>query len=179
VLSGLLDLLWAFPVYLLAISLSIVLVNEGLKLGPVTIESDSPALPALILALVYVPYVARPVRAQVIALRAEDFVQAATAVGGSPGHILRRHILRLLWPFLFGFAPVVAAMMLLTEAALSVIGIGVQPPAASWGTLLGDGQELIYSRPLVAVAPGLAVVATVLSLNVLGDALRGAVDPRG
>jgi peptide/nickel transport system permease protein len=179
VLSGLLDLLWAFPVYLLAISLSIVLVNEGLKLGPVTIESDSPALPALILALVYVPYVARPVRAQVIALRGEDFVQAATAVGGSPGHILRRHILRLLWPLLFGFAPVVAAMMLLTEAALSVIGIGVQPPAASWGTLLGDGQELIYSRPLVAIAPGLAVVATVLSLNVLGDALRGAVDPRG
>ena len=61
---------------------------------------------------------------------------------------------------------------MLTEAALSVIGIGVQPPAASWGTLLADGQELIYSRPLVAIAPGLAVVATVLSLNTLGDALR-------
>ena len=83
------------------------------------------------------------------------------------------------WPTLIGFAPVVAAMALLTEAALSVLGIGVQAPGASWGTLIGDGQTLIYSRPAVAIAPGLAVVATVLALNVLGEALRDALDPRG
>jgi len=167
ILAGLLDLLWAFPVYLLAISLSIVLISQGLQLGPVTVEADSLALPIVILALVFVPYVARPIRAEVIALRGRDFVEAARATGGTRWHILRRHILPHVGPAALGFAPVVAAMTLLTEAALSVLGIGVQPPAASWGTLIGDGQTLIYSRPVVAIAPGLAVVATVLALNVL------------
>ncbi|HYZ62298.1 MAG TPA: ABC transporter permease subunit, partial [Acetobacteraceae bacterium] len=90
VLSALLDLLWAFPVYLLAISLALVLVNEGLRLGPLRIEADDLALPILILGLVYVPYVARPIRAEVIALRRREFVAAAVAVGGSRSHILRR-----------------------------------------------------------------------------------------
>ena len=169
VLAGLLDLLWAFPVYLLAISLSIVLINEGLRIGPLAISADSLALPILILGLVFVPYVARPVRAQVMALVANEFVQAAVATGGRPFHILRRHIFPHVAPSVIGFAPVVAAMTLLTEAALSVLGIGVQPPQASWGTLIGDGQTLIYSRPVVAIAPGLAVVVTVLALNVLGE----------
>ncbi|GAC1345512.1 MAG: ABC transporter permease [Acetobacteraceae bacterium] len=179
VLAGLLDLLWAFPIYLLAISLSIVLINEGLRVGPVVVEADNLALPILILGLVYVPYVARPIRAQVIGLRQNEFVEAAVATGGTPLHILRRHILPQVWPGLIGFAPVIAAMTLLTEAALSVLGIGVQPPGASWGTLIGDGQTLVYSRPMVAVAPGLAVVATVLSLNVLGEAWRDRADRRG
>ncbi len=169
VLSALLDLLWAFPVYLLAISLSIVLVNEGLHLGPLALEADSPALPVLILGLVFVPYVGRPVRAEVRNLRGSTVVEAAIATGGSRPHILRRHILPLIRPTLLGLAPVVAAMTLLTEAALSVLGIGIQPPAASWGTLIADGQTLIYSRPWVAIAPGLAVVVTVLALNVLGE----------
>ena len=159
VLAGLLDLLWAFPVYLLAISLSIILITEGLRLGPLTISADSLALPILILGLVFVPYVARPVRAQVIALRQDEFVQAAVSIGGgtrphpAPAHhadgVAHRARLRADR----------RGDDLLTEAALSVLGIGVQPPDASWGTLIGDGQNLIYSRPLVAVAPGLAVVA--------------------
>ena len=173
VIGGALDLLWAFPVYLLAISLSIVLVNEGLQLGPFHIGGDSVVLPVLILGSVYVPYVARPVRAEVMALRQREFVEAAVAIGGSGLHILRRHIVRLLWPMLAGLTPVVAAMTLLTEAALSVLGIGVQPPQASWGTLIADGQALIYSRPWVAIAPGLAVVAAVLALNALAETRGG------
>jgi peptide/nickel transport system permease protein len=70
------------------------------------------------------------------------------------------------------------ALNLLTESALSFLQIGVQPPQASWGTIIADGQTLIYTRPLVAIAPGLAIVATVLALNVLGDSLRDALDPR-
>ncbi|MBV8916315.1 MAG: ABC transporter permease [Acetobacteraceae bacterium] len=171
-LSALLDLLWAFPVYLLAISLAIVLISEGVRLGPVTIEADSLMLPILILGLVYVPYVARPIRAEVVALRKGELVQAAVATGGSRAHILRRHLLPLVWPTLIAFAPIVAAMTLLTEAALSVLGIGVQPPEASWGTLIADGQTLIYTRPWVALAPGLAIVATVLALNVVGEAAQ-------
>ncbi len=170
VLAGGLDLLWAFPVYLLAISLSIVLIgHEG---------ADSLALPVLILGVVYIPYVARPLRAQVIGLRGAEFIQAAESLGGAPLHVLRRHVLPQLWPTLLGFAPVVAAMILLTEAALSVLGIGVQAPAASWGTLIADGQALLYLRPAVAIAPGLAVMATVLALNALGEAARDALEPR-
>ena len=169
VVSALLDLLWAFPVYLLAISLAIVLVSEGLRLGPLTLEADSLALPVLILGLVYVPYVARPVRAVVVGLTRSELVEAAVATGGSRAHILRRHVAPIVWPTIAGLAPVVAAMMLLTEAALSVLGIGVQAPAASWGTLIADGQTLLYSRPWVAIAPGVAVAATVLSLNALAD----------
>ncbi len=169
VVGGVLDLLWAFPVYLLAISLSIVLVNEGVRIGPVRVAAGSAVLPVFVLSLVYLPYVARPVRAEVRALREREFVEAAVATGGSRWHILRRHVLPMLWPTLTGLGPIVAAMMLLTEAALSVLGIGVQPPAASWGTLIADGQTLIYSRPWVAIAPGLAVVITVLALNALAE----------
>ena len=178
VLAGLLDLLWAFPVYLLAISLGIVLVSGDLHLGPLRVAGDSLILPMLILGVVYVPYVARPLRAEVIALRGTEFIEAASATGGTPWHILRCHILPHTWPVLAGFVPVVAAMALLTEAALSVLSIGVQAPAASWGTLIADGQALLYARPAVAIAPGLMVVATVLSLNVLGEALRLRLDPR-
>ncbi len=174
-LSALLDLLWAFPVYLLAISLSIVLVNEGLRLGPLVIGADSLALPVLILGLVFVPYVARPVRAEVIGL-------LAPRVRGGRGrdrrvagaHPAPAHPAAGLADAGSGWRPVVAAMTLLTEAALSVLGIGVQPPQASWGTLIADGQSLIYSRPWVAIAPGLAVVITVLALNVLAEDSRVA-----
>jgi len=177
-LAGLLDLLWAFPVYLLAISLSIVLISQDLRIGPLLLTADSLALPILILGVVYVPYVARPIRAQVLALRGSEFIEAARATGGAPLHILRRHILPQIWPSLVGFAPVVMAMALLTEAALSVLSIGVQAPAASWGTLIADGQALIYTRPMVAIAPGLAVLATVLALNVVGEAWRAALETR-
>ena len=178
VLAWLLDLLWAFPVYLLAVSLSIVLLSQDVRLGPFTLSSDSPALPVLILGLVFVPYAARPVRAQVIALRRAEFVEAAVALGGTPGHILRRHVLPHVLPTLVLFAPVLMAMTLLTEAALSALSIGVQPPGTSWGTLIADGQTLLYARPLVAIVPGVAVVLAVLSLNVLGEAARDALDPR-
>jgi len=74
--------------------------------------------------------------------------------------------------------PLMIATTVLTEAALSFLSIGVQPPNASWGTIIGDGQELLYTRPWVAIAPGIMIVLTVLSLNVLGDGVRDALDPR-
>ncbi len=163
VLAGALDLLWAFPVTLLAISLSIVLIGQG---------DPGLLLPIGILALVFVPYVARPLRAEVLALQRREFIEAARALGAPPWRILLRHILPLVTPTLLGLAPIVAAMVLLTEAALSVLSVGVQAPESSWGTLLADGQALIYTRPVVAIAPGAMIMATVLALNVLGDAQR-------
>jgi peptide/nickel transport system permease protein len=109
-----------------------------------------------------------------LALRTAPFVEAARATGGSRLHILRRHMLPQLTPLLLGLAPIVAAMMLLTEAALSVLGLGVQAPGASWGTLIADGQALLHQRPLVAIAPGIAVAATVLALNALAEGVGGS-----
>jgi peptide/nickel transport system permease protein len=178
VLSRLLDILWAFPVYLLAISLSIVLISQGLRIGPITIQADSLVLPIAIIGIVYVPYAARPIRGQVLGLRRSEFVAAAEALGVPRPRILWRDVLPNVSSTLVVFAPLIMALNLLTESALSFLSIGVQPPAASWGTIIGDGQELIYTRPLVAIAPGLCVVVTVLALNVLGDGLRDALDPR-
>ena len=76
------------------------------------------------------------------------------------------------------FFPLMVALNMLTEAALSFLSIGVQPPNASWGTIILDGQELLYTRPVVAIAPGIAIAVTVLALNVLGDGVRDAFDPR-
>ena len=177
-LGWLLDLVWAFPVYLLAISLSAVLISQELHLGPVTLDASSLLLPIGILGVIYVPYVARPLRSEVSALGHSEFVRAAWALGGAPGHVLWRHILPAALVRLVLFAPLVMAFNLLTEAALSVLSIGVQAPAASWGTLIGDGQTLIYTRPVAAIAPGVAVVITVLALNVLSERVQDALDPR-
>lgn len=171
VLRTALDLLWAFPVFLLAISLSAVLATGGLHVGPVTLGPDDPALTALILGLVFVPYVARPVRTAVLALREAEFVLAAIAAGGTWPTVVRRHLLPEALRLLMLFAPTVLGFDLLTEASLSVLGVGVQPPGASWGTLIADGQGLLYSRPAVALAPGLAVVLTAVLANRLADTL--------
>lgn len=178
VLSRLLDILWAFPIYLLAISLSIVLISRGLVLGPITIRSDSLFLPILIIGVIYVPYVARPVRGLVLSLARSEFVLAAVGLGVPNRRILVRDILPNVATTLIVFAPLMIALNMLTESALSFLSIGVQPPAASWGTIIQDGQGLIYTRPWVAIAPGLAIVLTVLTLNVLGDGVRDALDPR-
>jgi peptide/nickel transport system permease protein len=178
ILARILDVLWAFPVYLLAISLSIVLIAHGFEIGPITIESGSLWLPIFIIGIVYVPYVARPIRGQVLSLRESEFVLAAVGLGVPSHRILLRDILPNVSTTLIVFVPLMMALNMLTESALSFLSIGVQPPDASWGTIIQDGQGLLYSRPWVALAPGIAIVLCVLALNVLGDGLRDALDPR-
>ena len=178
VISRILDILWAFPVYLLAISLSIVLITQGLTIGPFVINSGSLALPIFIIGVIYIPYVARPVRGQVISLRQTDFVLAAIGLGASPARILVKDILPNVSTTLIVFLPIMVALNMLTESALSFLSIGVQPPDASWGTIIQDGQGLLYTRPWVALAPGLMIVMSVMSLNVFGDGLRDALDPK-
>jgi peptide/nickel transport system permease protein len=178
VLARLLDVLWAFPVYLLAISLSIVLIAHGFTIGPITITSGTLWLPILIIGIVYVPYIARPVRGQVQALKRSEFVLAAIGLGVPSHRILLRDILPNIATTLIVFCPLMLALAILTESALSFLSIGVQPPDASWGTIIQDGQTLIYTRPWVALAPGIAIVLTVLALNILGDGVRDALDPR-
>ena len=178
ILSRILDVLWAFPVYLLAISLSVVMITSSITIGPFVIESGSLWLPIFIIGLIYIPYVARPIRGQVMALRNSDFVMASIGLGAPPSRILIKDILPNISTTLIVFVPIMMALNMLTESALSFLSIGVQPPDASWGTIIQDGQTLLYTRPVVALAPGLMIVASVLSLNVFGDGLRDALDPK-
>jgi peptide/nickel transport system permease protein len=174
-----LDVIWAFPVYLFAICLSIVLLTSGgLALGPVTITAGSLALPIFIIGIVYIPYVARPIRGEVLSLRRREFVEAAEGLGASNSRLLWSEILPNVATTVIVFIPIMIALAMLTEAALSFLSIGVQPPAASWGTIINDGQDLLYTRPVVALAPGIAIVLTVLALNIFGDGVRDALDPR-
>lgn len=178
ILSRLLDVIWAFPVYLLAISLSVVLLTSGLTLGPIHFGAGSMALPIFIIGIVYIPYVARPLRGQVLALREREFVKAAISTGAKNSTIMFREILPNLAPNVLVFIPIMIALSMLTESALSFLSIGVQPPAASWGTIISDGLALLYTRPIVAIAPGLMIVITAAALNLFGDAVRDALDPK-
>jgi peptide/nickel transport system permease protein len=180
VLSRLMDLIWAFPVYLLAISLATVLLTKanGLQWGPIHIDPASLWIPTIIIAIVYVPYVYRPVRGQVLSVRQKEYVEAAVAQGASGYRLMFREILPNVISTVIVMLPLMIATTVLTESALSFLSIGVQPPKASWGTIIDDGQALLYTRPLVAIVPGIFIVLTVLSLNLLGDAVRDALDPR-
>ncbi|MBR0558800.1 ABC transporter permease [Neokomagataea anthophila] len=176
ILSRCMDILWAIPVYLLAISLSVVTLGHGLTIGPLRIEADSFLIPIMIIATVYVPYAARSLRAQVQRLARAEFVLAARSSGASDMRILVREILPNLWPSFLVLAPLVMALCLMAESALSFLSLGVQAPAASWGTIILDGEGLLYTRPLVAIAPGILIAITVLSLNVLGGAAQSALE---
>ncbi|MEV0221825.1 ABC transporter permease [Streptomyces sp. NPDC050704] len=177
VISRLLDVIWAFPVYLLAICLSVVLLTNGLRLGPITVDAGSLWLPVVIIAAIYVPYVARPLRGQVLVLRNKEFVQAAVGSGAPALRIMRRELLPNVLPTAIVFLPLMTALAMLTESALSFLSVGVQPPEASWGTIIEDGLGLLYTRPSVTIAPGLLIALTTVALNVLGDGVRDALDP--
>jgi len=178
VVSRTLDIIWAFPIYLLAIALSTVLLTQGISLGPITVDPQSLWLPILIIGVIYVPYVARPVRGEVIAVRRRDYVEASIAQGARRRRLLFREVLPNVIPSVIVIFPLMVATCILTESALSFLSIGVQPPQASWGSLINDGQTQLYTRPWVSIAPGILITITILALNVLGDGVREAVDPR-
>jgi peptide/nickel transport system permease protein len=181
VLSRLMDIVWAFPVYLFAISISTVLLtspDNGIKLGPLHIVASSLWLPTMIIAVIYVPYVYRPVRGHVLSVSEKEFVEAAVAQGASTWRLIFSEVMPNIISVVIVLLPLMIATTILTEAALSFLSIGVQPPDASWGTIIDDGSQLLYTRPWVAIAPGLMIVFTVLSLNIFGDGIRDALDPR-
>lgn len=165
VLTRVMDVFLAFPGILLAIALAGAL---------------GPGIGNLIVALVAVGWVgyARLARAQVLSLAQRDHVVAARALGQGPGSILIRHLIPLaLAPLLveatFGVSATVVA-----EAGLSFLGLGVQPPQASWGSLVRDGVAYLLVAPHLVLAPGLAIFLVVLAMNLLGDALRDRLDVR-
>jgi peptide/nickel transport system permease protein len=180
ILSRIMDIIWAFPLYLLAISIATELLthSNGIPIGPFSISATSLWVPTLIIAFVYIPYVYRPVRGQVLSVVQKEFVEAAIAAGASAWRLIFSEILPNVVSTVIVLLPLMIATTILTEAALSFLSIGVQPPNVSWGTIINDGESLLYTRPWVSIAPGIMIVLTVLAMNVFGDGLRDALDPR-
>ena len=177
-ISRLMDIIWAFPVILLGIALGTSLAEGGLKLGPISISGDSLAIPILVITIVYIPYLARPLRGQVLSLREKEFVEAARAQGMGSWRIMFGEILPNIASTILVFFPLLVANAILLEAALSFLGAGVRPPNASWGTMISEGVDRIVTAPYLAIVPGEMLVLTVLALNVFGDGVRDALDPR-
>lgn len=160
------DVVMAFPWLLLVIAVIAIL---------------GPSLPNVMIAigLTLIPEFARLIRSLVLSLRQQDFVVAARSLGASRLRIAFRHVL----PHCFAQVTVLGTVKLgrsiLAEAGLSYLGLGIQPPHPSWGSMIANGQEYLLSAPHLSLIPGFAVMLVVMALNILGDGLRDALDPRG
>lgn len=165
VLMRILDGLMAFPTILLAIALMAAL---GARLSNVIIA----------LAIVFTPRVARVVRSVTLVLRELDYVQAAQALGARDARILLRHILPNCAAPVIVQGTFIFAESVLAEAALSFLGVGLPPYVPSWGTIITTGRQFMQTAPWITIFPGLAILVTVLGLNLLGDGLRDLADPR-
>jgi peptide/nickel transport system permease protein len=178
VLSRLLDIIWAYPAVLLGVAIGTSLALGGLKIGPLTIQGNSIFIPAFLIGFVYIPYVAKPIRGQVLAMREKEFIDAARALGCGGVRIMIKEVLPNLSSTIVVFVPLIVAGAILLEASLSFLGAGVQPPNASWGTMIQDGLPLLTTSPQLVLVPGGMLVLAVLGVNVFGEGVRDALDPK-
>jgi len=163
--SRVIDILMAFPGILLTIALVAVL---------------GPSLTNVVLALFVIGWVgyARLVRGQALRAREFEYVQAARALGAGPGRIVARHVLPTAFPAVIVQATLGMAGAIIAEASLSFLGLGVQPPTPSWGTMLDAGRSHLFDAPHLTIFPGLAIATLVLGFNFLGDGLGDRIDPK-
>ena len=159
------DILLAFPGFLLALAL---VAARGSTLENVI----------LAVAIAYTPRVAAVMRSVVLTIRPRPFIEASQAIGMGSFRVLWRHVLPNSLPPVIVVTTVSAATAILAEAGLSFLGLGVQPPTATWGNVISDGQGYILSNPLISVSAGLCIAITVIALNLLGDGLRDTLDPQ-
>jgi peptide/nickel transport system permease protein len=178
IISRFFDLIWAFPVILLGIALGTALSINGFNHGPIHIAPGSLWIPIGVIAFVFIPYIGRPLRGQILALRNREFVEASTAQGAGSLRIMFSELLPNIASSVLVLFTLIVANAILTEVGLSFLGAGVQPPHPSWGTMIADGQSVLASDPWLSLLPGIMITITVISLNVFGDGLRDALDPR-
>ncbi len=172
------ELIWAYPVYLLGIALGVVLAISGLDLGVVKVSGNSLQIPAIIIGFIYIPYVGKAIRGQVLILREREFIDAARQQGLGNLRIMYAEVLPNVASTIIVFIPLIMANAILTEAGLSFLGAGVRPPNASWGTMISDGINLLPAAVHTMLVPGIMLVLCVLGINVFGDGVRDALDPR-
>jgi peptide/nickel transport system permease protein len=178
-ISRLLDLLWSFPALLLGVLLSTAISHSGAQIGPITIESGAKVIPLVVIGLVYVPYMTRPLRGQVMALRGQPFVEAARATGMRPLRVMASEMLPHLSTTIVVVSTLLFVNAVVLEAALTFLGAGVNPPEPSLGVLIAAGLDDTVLSPHLLLAPSIALVVIVLSLSGLAEAARRALDPRG
>jgi peptide/nickel transport system permease protein len=159
------DVMLAFPAILLALA---VMASLGSNLSNVMIA----------IAVAFLPRFARLQRSVVLSIRELDYIQAAQAVGATHQRVILRHLFPNCVAPIIVMATVSAADAILTEASLSFLGLGVQPPTATWGGVISDGREFLRNAPWVSTVAGVAIMITVLGLNLMGDGLRDLIDPR-
>jgi peptide/nickel transport system permease protein len=165
ILMRVMDAFMAFPVILLAIGITAAL-------GPGSVNA------VIALAAVYTPRTARIVRASVLVVREMQFVEAARAMGATQARIIRKHILPNCMAPLIVQLTFIFAYSVLSEAVLSFLGLGAEPPTPTWGNIISEGRQYIREAPWITLIPGIALAMTVLGLNLLGDGLRDVLDPR-
>jgi peptide/nickel transport system permease protein len=165
VLMSIMDAIYAFPAILLALAL-VAAFGQGL----VTVMTA--------IAIVRIPIFARTVRSSILAEKEKEYVEAARCIGQREWLILFRHILPNILAPLIVVTTTYFAAAIVVEASLSFLGLGVPPPAASWGVMLNDGRKYMEQAPYVVIYPGLAISLAVLGFNLLGDGLRDVLDPR-
>lgn len=176
VLSYVVDVMIAFPFMLFAIALNAAIAQSG-KLGP--IDASSILVPTLLLGTLGSFGFSRIVRANARELGAKEYVEAARALGAGDRRIMFVHLLPHVVPTIITYSGILLAGMILGEAGLSFLGMGVQPPTPSWGNLIADGRAFYSTAWWIAGAGGLMVMLTVLSANLVGEGLEEAFDPKG
>ena len=164
-LMRLMDMLLAIPPMLMSISIVAALGRSMVNL-------------MLALALAYMPVFARVIRSSILSVKGQEFVEAAKACGTSDARIIMRHIVPNAVGPIIVQATLAMGSAILTISSLSFMGMGIQPPQPEWGTMLYEGRDLIRTSPYLVIFPGIAIAVSVLSLNLLGDGLRDALDPR-
>lgn len=176
VISRVMDGLLAFPQLLFIIALVSVMPNDMLGL---TGSSVRVFVMILVIGFFGWPYIGRVVRGQALSLRTREYVEAARSLGAGRFHILFRELLPNLVAPIIVYTTMMIPTNILTEAALSFLGVGVKPPTASWGQMLSRAIDYYDSDPMYMVVPGMAIFITVLAFNLLGDGVRDALDPKG
>jgi peptide/nickel transport system permease protein len=177
IISRLTEMVMAFPLLLFAIALG---STVGPRLNGVTLGFLGEGVLTLVLVISVFSwfYPARIIRAQVLSLREKEFIEAARMIGASDARIIKSHLLPHLVAPIIVYSTLVFAQNILFEAGLSFLGVGIQLPTASWGNLLSSAPQYYTAQPWLMLWPGLAVLLTTLSFNLLGDGLRDAFDPR-
>jgi peptide/nickel transport system permease protein len=159
------DALMCFPMILLALLISALLGNglRNVMIG---------------LGIAMLPGYARLMCAQVLSIRENDYIMAAKSIGVNSVQAILRHVLPNCLPPLIVLITMQMGAAILAEAGLSFLGVGLEPPAAAWGTMVNDGRPYLLSNPVLSIAPGVAIMLVVFSFNMVGDGLRDALDPR-
>lgn len=172
------DFLLAFPSFFMILALSAPMIERIERSGVARDNAARVLYLILILAFFGWPYMSRIMRSQVLSLRERDFVLAAKALGASDRRIIFRELLPNLWTPVIVYLSLSLPGYLTAEAVFSYLGIGVQPPTATWGLLISDSVKYVLTSPAFFFIPSIALILVVLSFNLLGDAVREALDPK-